>query len=103
MTDLTSLGYPQGYHLGLSSLLWWIYIIVTLILGFGLYLNAKKSDLINVKEILRAKAFFYIGTAIHTILFFWNFLYDITSYFLLSLLGKKFDVYKTNPHHFEWS
>ncbi len=68
MTDLTSLGYPQGYHLGISSVLWWIYIIVTLILGFGLYLNAKKSDLINVKEILRAKAFFYIGTAIHLLM-----------------------------------
>jgi len=42
MTDLSSLGYPQGYHLGLSAILWWIFIIVTIILGIGLYLNARK-------------------------------------------------------------
>jgi len=62
MTDLTSLGYPEGYHLGFSSVLWWIFIIVTAILGVGLYLKARKSDLINVKEMLRAK--FYVYTCI---------------------------------------
>jgi hypothetical protein len=64
MTDPTSLGFPQGYHLGLSSILWWIFVIVIAILGVGLYLNAKKSDLINVKEMLRAKSFLYICTSI---------------------------------------
>ena len=64
MTDLTSLGYPQGYHLGVSSLLWWIFVIVIMILGAKLYLNAKKSELINVKEMLRAKSFLYICTSI---------------------------------------
>ena len=66
MTDLTSLGYPQGYHLGLSSVLWWIFIIGTAILGIALYLNARKTDLINVKETLRAKSFFYICISIQT-------------------------------------
>ena len=61
MTDFSSLGYPSGYHLGFSAVLWWIFIIVISVLGFGLYLNARKSDLINVKEVLRAKSFFYIG------------------------------------------
>ncbi len=64
MTDFTSLGYPQGYHLGLSSVLWWICIVVTTILGIALYLNARKTDLINVKETLRAKSFFYICISI---------------------------------------
>ena len=69
MTDLTSLGYPQGYHLGLSSVLWWIFIIVTAILGLGLYLNAKKSELINVKEILISKSIGYICISIFFSLF----------------------------------
>ena len=64
MTDLTSLGYPSGYHLGFSSVLWWIFIIITAILGLGLYLNARKSDLINIKEMLRAKSIVYICTSI---------------------------------------
>ncbi|MEE9378896.1 MAG: hypothetical protein V3V33_12765 [Candidatus Lokiarchaeia archaeon] len=64
MTDLTSLGYPPGYHLGFSAVLWWIFIIVMIILGIGLYLNAKKSDLINVKEMLRAKSLVYICISI---------------------------------------
>ena len=66
MTDLTSLGYPSGYHLGFSFIFWWIFIIVTAILGLGLYLNARKTDLINVKEMLRAKSFFYICISIQT-------------------------------------
>jgi len=56
MTDLTSLGYPQGYHLGLSSVLWWIFIIEMVIVSLSYYLNAKKSDLINIKEILISKS-----------------------------------------------
>jgi len=57
MPDLTSLGYPEGYHLGFSAILWWISIVVIAILGIKLYLNAKKSHLINVKEMLRVKSF----------------------------------------------
>ena len=64
MNDLTSLGYPPGYHLGFSAILWWIFIIIMIILGIGLYLNAKKSDLINVKEMLRAKSLLYICVGI---------------------------------------
>ena len=64
MTDLTSLGYPEGYHLGLSSLLWWITVFVLIVLAVMLYLNARKSDLINVKEMLRAKSFNYICISI---------------------------------------
>ncbi len=64
MTDITSLGYPEGYHLGISFILWSIFIVVIAILGIKLYLNAKKSDLINVKEMLRAKSFLYFGYSI---------------------------------------
>jgi len=60
MTDLTSLGYPQGYHMGLSAILWWITLFVLAVLAVMLYLNARKSDLINVKEMLHAKSFLYI-------------------------------------------
>jgi hypothetical protein len=60
MTDLYSLGYPEGYRLGLSFVLWAIYIAVSVILGIFLYLNARKSNLINVKENFRAKSFLYI-------------------------------------------
>jgi len=63
MTDPTSLGYPLGYHLGISSILWGIFIVFTVVLGLGLFANARKSDLINVKEVLRAKSSFYIGTS----------------------------------------
>lgn len=66
MSDLTSLGYPQGYHLGFSAILWWIAIFVFATLGVKLYLNARKSDLINVKEILRAKSFMYICMSIQS-------------------------------------
>jgi len=65
MSDLTSLGYPQGYHLGLSAILWWISIAIIAILGFLLYLNARKSDLINVKEMLRAKGLGYMYLSIY--------------------------------------
>ena len=75
MTDLTSLGYPEGYHLGLSSILWWIFIIVTLIISLGLYLNAKKSDLINVKEILISKSIGY------TIVSLWIFMIQVGVFF----------------------
>ena len=64
MSDLSSLGYPQGYHLGSSFILWSIFIIVVAILGVGLYLNARKSALINVKQMLRAKSFVYICISI---------------------------------------
>ncbi|KKM05578.1 hypothetical protein LCGC14_1752660 [marine sediment metagenome] len=68
MTDLTSLGFPSGFHLGFSATLWWIYIIVTTTLGIRLYLNARKSDLINVKEMLRAKSILYICMSIASFL-----------------------------------
>jgi len=61
MTDLASLGYPEGFHLGLSSLLWWITIFVLVVLAVLLYLNARKSDLINVKEMLLSKSIAYIA------------------------------------------
>ncbi|MCK4381620.1 MAG: hypothetical protein KAW51_10810 [Candidatus Lokiarchaeota archaeon] len=92
MTDLTSLGYPPGYHLGFSALLWWIFIIVMIILGIDLYLNAKKSDLINVKEMLRAKSLLYICVSIQfsliqVIVFFPNYFEQvfIPQAFLFSL------------------
>ena len=65
MTDLTSLGYPEGFHLGLSSLLWWITVFVLIVLAVLLYLNARKSDLINVKEMLWSKSIAYIGYSIN--------------------------------------
>jgi len=68
MTDLTSLGYPEGYHMGLSAIFWWIAIVIIAILGVILYLNATKSDLINVKEMLLSKAIAYMGTIIFIIL-----------------------------------
>jgi len=46
--------------MGLSAILWWIFIVVILFLGIILYSNTKKSDLINVKEMLRSKSFLYI-------------------------------------------
>ncbi len=58
MTDLTSLGYPPGYHLGVSSVLWIISIVVIAPLGVFLYLKARKSDMINVKELFRANGSF---------------------------------------------
>lgn len=63
MTDLSSLGYPQGYHLGLSFVLWTIFIIIITILGVLLSLNARKSDLINVKEMFYSKSLLYICTS----------------------------------------
>lgn len=85
MTDLTSLGYPEGYHLGLSFILWNIFIVVVAGLGIMLYLNAKKSDLFNVKEMLFAKSFLYICTSIEYVLiqigvFFTQFFFQF--YFL---------------------
>ena len=69
MTDLTSFGYPPGYHLGFSAVLWWISIVVSLFLGIKLFINAKKSDLINVKAMLRAKAIgFILGGILHFLL-----------------------------------
>ena len=64
MTDLTSLGYPQGFHLGFSFILWNIVNIVIAVLGVKLYLNARKSDLINLKETLQAKSYFFIFVSI---------------------------------------
>ena len=75
MTDLTSLGYPEGYHLGISFILWNIFFIVIAALGVKLYLNSRKSDLINVKEMFRAKGFMYICTSIQ------NFLIQIGVFF----------------------
>jgi len=46
--------------MGLSAVLWWIAIIICAILAVILYLNARKSDLINVKEMLQAKSFGYL-------------------------------------------
>ena len=118
MTDLTSLGYPSGYHLGFSSILWWIFVVVTAILGIALYLNAKKSELINVKEMLRAKSFLYICTSIGISLtqvgvFFPDvllqfyvtgaFFSGISSVIYYYYLGKEFNEYKTNPYHFYWN
>jgi hypothetical protein len=65
MTDLTTLGYPQGYHQGLSAVLWWISITIIALLGIFLYLKAKKSDLINVKEMLISKAITYVCVPIY--------------------------------------
>jgi hypothetical protein len=65
MTDLTSLGYPKGYHIGLSAILWWISIAFIAILGIKLILNAGKSDLINVKDMLRAKGIAYFFSVIY--------------------------------------
>jgi len=64
MTDLTSLGYPEGYHLGISFILWNITIVVVATLAINLYLNARKSDLINVKKMLRSKSLVYTGYCI---------------------------------------
>ena len=66
MTDLSSLGYPQAYHAGLSFVLWNIFIGMMVILGFFLYMTARKSDLINVKEMFYAKSFLFICTGIYT-------------------------------------
>jgi len=89
MTDLTSLGYPEGYHLGFSFILWIIFMVVVAALGIKLYLNARKSDLINVKEMFRAKGFLYIGISINFSLiqigvFFSHFFFQF--YFLGALI-----------------
>jgi hypothetical protein len=69
MSELFELGYPQGYHMGFSAILWWISIIILAILVVILYLNAKKSDLINVKEMLLSKAIAYVCATVQIILF----------------------------------
>ena len=50
--------------MGFSAILWWITIIVLSILAIKLYSNARKSDLINVKEMLRAKSLSFICQSI---------------------------------------
>ena len=90
MTDLTSLGYPEGYHLGISFILWNIVIVVVAALGIKLYLNARKSDLINVKEVFRAKFVFYICVSIFHLLtqigvFFTQFFFQF--YYLGGFIG----------------
>ena len=69
MSELSELGYPEGYHMGLSAILWIVFIIVIIILGIKLNLNAKKSNLINVKEMLRVKGigFFCVGIQVYLI------------------------------------
>ena len=64
MSELTELGYPEGYHMGFSAIIWWITIVIIAILSIILYLKSKKSDLINVKEMLKAKSFSYICQSI---------------------------------------
>jgi len=54
--------------MGLSAILWWISIVVIAILGVILYLNAKKSDLINVKEMLLSKAIAYVCVIVQVLL-----------------------------------
>ena len=100
MTDLTSLGYPQGYHLGFSSLLWWIFIIVTAILGLGLYLNARKSDLINVKEMLRAKFYLYICTSIQVSLI--QVAVFLPNFLQFYFLGAVFTTFSNTFYFYYW-
>lgn len=59
MTDLSSFGYPQGYHQGLSAILWIICIIGIFIIGVKLLLNSRKIALINGKQMYRAKGILY--------------------------------------------
>jgi len=101
MTDLTSLGYPEGYHLGLSAILWWITIVVHLILAIILYLNARKSDLINVKEMLLSKSFLYICLTIQFSLIQVGALYS-ENFVLFFLIGSSFGVTSSTIYFYFW-
>jgi len=59
MNDLITLGFPPGYHLGVSLILWIIAIVCIAIMGLKLYLNAKKTYLINGKEMFKIKSISY--------------------------------------------
>ena len=101
MTDLTSLGYPQGYHMGFSAILWWIAIVVLLILAILLYLNARKSDLINVKEMLLSKSFLYICIAIQISLIQVGALYS-ESFVLFLLIGTSLSMTSLTIYFYFW-
>jgi len=101
MTDLTSLGYPQGYHLGLSAVLWWITIVVLLILAIILYLNARKSDLINVKEMFLSKSFLYICYTIQFSLIQVGALYS-ENFVLFFLIGTPLSMTSMTIYFYFW-
>jgi len=54
-------GYPEGYHLGPSLVLWLILIALQMFYGTFLLLQAYKSHLINEKEIYRGTGFLCVG------------------------------------------
>ncbi len=54
--------------MGISAIIWWIACVIIAILSVILYLNARKSELINVKEMLLSKAIAYIGAIVAIIL-----------------------------------
>jgi hypothetical protein len=101
MTDLTSLGYPQGYHLGFSAVIWWISIAVSLFLGTKLYFKARKSDLVNVKDMLRAKAItFIVGGINHSLL---QIIVFFPSYFLqVRSLGLLLASFSFTFYYYNW-
>ncbi len=101
MTDLYSLGYPQGYRLGLSFVLWIICIAIVAALGVFLYLKARKSDLINVKEMFRAKSFLYIcSTAFNALIQVGVFFPD--SFLLFSAIGYMLHLFSLTIYYYYW-
>ncbi len=44
-------GYPADFHLGISLILWLIYIFITLTLAIVLFSQSRKTPLLNKKII----------------------------------------------------
>ena len=59
-------GYPADFHLGISMFLWLIYIFITLTLAIVLFSQARKTPLLNRKELYVGSgvfSFFGLGVA----------------------------------------
>ena len=57
-------GYPADFHLGISMIFWFIFIVINFSLGILLILKALKTPLTNRKEIYIGYASFYFGLGI---------------------------------------
>lgn len=64
MSIPSNYGCPPEYHLGISSVLWWLAFALLAYMGIKLYLNARKTDFINGKEMFKGKGIFYSGISI---------------------------------------
>ncbi len=77
-------GYPADFHLGISMIFWFIFIVMALIISTSFILKALRTPLINRKELYIGYASTYFGLSTALILiqigvFFPNFFLLLTS------------------------